>query len=403
MARQPLLVLLVVACLLLLPGSALAAGHHYHPGSAGAGDPYFPLDGNGGYNVRHYDLEHPLRPRDRQAQRRRDDHGRRDPGPVAVRPRLHRPDGPLGHGRRAVPRSCAATGQELIVTPRHGILPTGASFVVRIRYDGIPTAIEDPALGANGWFHTDDGAVVVGEPHVASTWFPVNDHPSDKASYPFHITVPKGLEAVAQRRSSPARRRAAAGRPGTGTRRSRWLPTSPPPRSASSTSTPTGPGSSIWDAIDPDLLAPVADSAHRYPVRDLAEGRPRRTSGSTRTINVPVGGADLSFWVTGETEFPWDFVFVEAHTAGSATTGRRCPTSTATTARTPGFSCPFWLGLHPFLAHYQTDNGDGTCSPSGTTGAWWAATGAARRLGAMGRRPVGLGRQDGRGLDLLRQ
>ena len=28
----------------------------FTPGSAGAGDPYFPLDGNGGYDVTHYDL-----------------------------------------------------------------------------------------------------------------------------------------------------------------------------------------------------------------------------------------------------------------------------------------------------------------------------------------------------------
>ena len=26
------------------------------PGAAGIGDPYFPLEGNGGYDVRHYDL-----------------------------------------------------------------------------------------------------------------------------------------------------------------------------------------------------------------------------------------------------------------------------------------------------------------------------------------------------------
>jgi hypothetical protein len=26
-------------------------------GAAGIGDPYFPLDGNGGYDVRHYDLD----------------------------------------------------------------------------------------------------------------------------------------------------------------------------------------------------------------------------------------------------------------------------------------------------------------------------------------------------------
>ena len=32
------------------------------PGAAGIGDPYFPLDGNGGYDVRHYDLRCRLRP-----------------------------------------------------------------------------------------------------------------------------------------------------------------------------------------------------------------------------------------------------------------------------------------------------------------------------------------------------
>ena len=47
----------VAACavlLLLLP--AAAAARQFSPGAAGAGDPYFPLAGNGGYDVLHYDL-----------------------------------------------------------------------------------------------------------------------------------------------------------------------------------------------------------------------------------------------------------------------------------------------------------------------------------------------------------
>ena len=32
------------------------------PGAPGAGDPYFPEDGNGGYDVRHYDLDLRYRP-----------------------------------------------------------------------------------------------------------------------------------------------------------------------------------------------------------------------------------------------------------------------------------------------------------------------------------------------------
>ena len=52
-------------------------------------------------------------------------------------------------------------------------------------------------FGISGFIATDDGALVAGQPHVAATWYPVNDHPSDKASYTFKITVPHGLEAIA--------------------------------------------------------------------------------------------------------------------------------------------------------------------------------------------------------------
>ena len=41
----------------VLPGVAAAAGGSFAPGSPGLGDEYFPLDGNGGYDVKHYDLD----------------------------------------------------------------------------------------------------------------------------------------------------------------------------------------------------------------------------------------------------------------------------------------------------------------------------------------------------------
>jgi hypothetical protein len=34
-----------------------------------------------------------------------------------------------------------------------------------------------------------------------------------------------------------------------------------------------------------------------------------------------------------------------------------------------------WFDLHPFLQHYQTLNADGTCSPTGSGGAWNASSG----------------------------
>src|SRR6185436_7779349 len=42
-----------------------------------------------------------------------------------------------------------------------------------------------------------DGAFMGDEPNVASTWFPVSDHPQDKAKYTFRVSVPKGLGVVA--------------------------------------------------------------------------------------------------------------------------------------------------------------------------------------------------------------
>ena len=36
----------------------------------------------------------------------------------------------------------------------------------------------------------------------------------------------------------------------------------------------------------------------------------------TCTIDVPAGGADLSFWTSYDTEAEWDFLAVEAHTPG---------------------------------------------------------------------------------------
>jgi aminopeptidase N len=43
----------------------------------------------------------------------------------------------------------------------------------------------------------DDGAFVANEPEGASTWYPVNDHQTDKATYDFRITVPENKTAVA--------------------------------------------------------------------------------------------------------------------------------------------------------------------------------------------------------------
>jgi hypothetical protein len=94
----------------------------------------------------------------------------------------------------------------------------------------------------------------------------------------------------------------------------------------------------------------------------------------TRTINVPASGATLSFWTSFSTEPDWDYLAVEAHTVGQDD-WTTLPDVNGHTSQGTGESCPAgWRTLHPHLDHYQTVNPDGTCSPTGTTGSWNAAT-----------------------------
>jgi aminopeptidase N len=86
-------------------------------------------------------------------------------------------------------------GQELIVTPASPIA-SGASFSTVVRYHGIPAFVTDADGSPDGWIPTDDGAFVAGEPQGAPTWFPTNDTPVDKATYTISMTVPDGVTAV---------------------------------------------------------------------------------------------------------------------------------------------------------------------------------------------------------------
>jgi aminopeptidase N len=188
---------LAVAAGLAFPAPALAhpSAARYTPGAPGLGDPYFSRAGNGGYDVKHYDLKLDYTPATRhlKAVARITATATQDlsrfnldySGPAIRGVWVN--GGPAAHRR---------DGQELIVTPRRG-LPKGERFTVKVEYAGRPAAIKNKALGTVGWIHTKDGAVALNEPTGARTWFPVNDHPSDKATYTFHITTPSGVTALA--------------------------------------------------------------------------------------------------------------------------------------------------------------------------------------------------------------
>lgn len=94
-----------------------------------------------------------------------------------------------------------------------------------------------------------------------------------------------------------------------------------------------------------------------------------------REVAVPAGGGNLTFWTSYDTEPDWDYLAVEVQRPdGTWTT---LPDANGHTTQGTGESCPAgWAEeLHPQLDAYQTVNADGTCSPTGTTGEWNAATG----------------------------
>jgi aminopeptidase N len=174
--------------------SPAAAANPFVAGSPGLGDPYFPLAGNGGYDVKHYSLDLDYVRAGNQL----------DAGTTIVAratQNLSRFDLDLRgfeisrltvNGLRA---TFTRDGQELIVTPRLKLIK-GQAFVVRVDYAGQPTEVIDPDGSSEGWVPTADGAFVVNEPQGSPGWYPANDNPQDKATYDFEITVPEGITAI---------------------------------------------------------------------------------------------------------------------------------------------------------------------------------------------------------------
>ncbi len=88
---------------------------------------------------------------------------------------------------------------ELRITPEQP-LRAGDVHEVVVRYRVAPDGGSSASGLPAGWFSTDLGSYVLNQPDGTRTWLPSNDHPSDKATWTFRITVPDGLTAVANGR-----------------------------------------------------------------------------------------------------------------------------------------------------------------------------------------------------------
>lgn len=87
--------------------------------------------------------------------------------------------------------------QELTIIPAQA-LSKDETFTVIVSYQGIPAPMISQALPfPTGWIAYDGGIFVLSEPDGSASFYPVNDHPLDKATYTIIVTVPEPYEVAA--------------------------------------------------------------------------------------------------------------------------------------------------------------------------------------------------------------
>ncbi len=165
-------------------------------GAIGLGDPLYPNLGNGGYDVQHYDIVLDVDPDQNSIS-----------GTVTIDAvttqdlsafNLDLAGLTIDQVRvNSDPAEFDRSGSELTIIPQ-GPLANNASFSVQVSYHGQPTPIDDPSAPLSlGWQLQEGGIFAVSEPSGSMNWYPSNNHPADKATYTFRITVPEPYEVAA--------------------------------------------------------------------------------------------------------------------------------------------------------------------------------------------------------------
>jgi aminopeptidase N len=186
---------LLLLCLLLSAGIVHAQSNPT-AGSPGAGDAYYPELGNGGYDVQHYTLDllvdmptNLLAATATIDATATQDLSQFNLDLVGVKV--------VALTVNDTPADYVHSGHELIVKPAEP-LPDAEPFNVTVKYYGRPEGFTPEAFPMRiGWINYGSGLYVAGEPSGAATWYPVNDHPTDKATYTIRITVDAPYVAAA--------------------------------------------------------------------------------------------------------------------------------------------------------------------------------------------------------------
>jgi aminopeptidase N len=156
----------------------------------GIGDAYYPQMGNAGYNAQHYtlDLEVNVTANVITSTETLAARAVQDLRAFNLDFRGFTIAGITINGAAATYRRA---GSELTVDLPQAVR-AGAAFTATIAYAGPPSTVVPEALQiGTGWQRSDTGLFVMGEPAGAEGWYAVNDHPCDKATYTFNVTVPK--------------------------------------------------------------------------------------------------------------------------------------------------------------------------------------------------------------------
>lgn len=160
-------------------------------GADNAGDPYYPQMGNGGYDVQHYTIDLAVDMDDYSIA-----------GSTTIDAQATQDLGAfnldfLGLEVSEIlvndtPAEFERDGSELIIVPSDLVLE-GDSFTTSVTYSGIPDPVDDPGVpfAQIGWVNYEPGVFVLSEPSGSMSWYPVNNHPTDKATYTFRFTVAK--------------------------------------------------------------------------------------------------------------------------------------------------------------------------------------------------------------------
>ncbi len=162
-------------------------------GSVSIGDSIFTTEGNGGIDVKHYDL----------SVKWDDKTGNIDATAIlnistaqklsAFSLDLHglKISSLIIDGKSA--KFSRKKDKLMIVLPK--TVEKNSDFKLEVNYAGKPSFDEESVT--LGWEKVEEGARALSEPNSAKNWFPCNNHPQDKASYAFHISVPKSYDVVA--------------------------------------------------------------------------------------------------------------------------------------------------------------------------------------------------------------